>query len=499
MRNVSKEIFLNALVCPALGWLMRSGQISGTPTVGERFRMEEGIEVGRRARKLYPDGFLIDDLDVVSASKKTKSLMDDASVSTILEGTFLIDGFAARSDILKRKNDGWYMIEVKSSVNDKKEFIDHMAYAAMVVDRLDFNISGASLLLVSKDFRLGMKNENLFVEIDHSEEVLDRIEAFKPFWEPIEKITRQAVRPAPELRFECRECELFDECLGKGVDNHIFEIPRLDQSKFDKLKKLNVVRIEDIPDEFPLSENQARVRDCVRTKRPFVGDRFGSELGSISWPAYYLDFETVTTAIPLYRDIAPYTQIPTQYSINKCSEPGHIIDHFEYLADPSKDCRRELAENLVSILEGESSIIVYSNFEKGIINGLGSVFADLSNKLNLLIDRMVNLEAIIKRNFYHPDFHGSRSIKRILPVLVPDMSYDGLKIADGDSAMVAFAYLAFGKYEDREVETIRRNLLSYCNQDALALVRLHERLIKYICMSVKGPSLDAFGVGDQKA
>lgn len=481
MRNVSKEIFLNALLCPTLGWLMRSGQITKTGlTLGERFRIEQATEIERRARELYSDGLLIADTDIVAASKKTKSLMNDPNASVIFEGMFFVESFASRADILKRKSDGWHMIEVKSSMNDREEFIEDMAYTAMVIDRSGFNISNASLLLISKDFRLGMKNENLFVEIDHTDEVLDRVGAFKPSWEPIEDITRKPVKPEPKLRFECRKCELFKECLGKGIDNHIFDIPRLSQSKFDKLTESNFVCIEAISDGFPLTENQARVRDCVQTKKLFVGDRLKGELRSISWPAYYLDFETVMTAIPLYPDTAPYTQIPTQYSVHKCSEPGHIIDHFEYLADPNKDCRMELAKNLINDLKGEGSIIVYSNFEKTIINGFGRVYPDISRALYCLTDRMIDLEAIIRKNFYHPDFHGSTSIKRTLPVLVPDMSYDELEIADGDSAMAAFAYLTLGKYEDREIETIKRNLLDYCKQDTLAMVKLHKRLVEYI-------------------
>lgn len=485
MKSVSKQIFLNALVCPTLGWLLRSGEATkqiteAELTLGERFRIEQGIEIGRRARELYPDGLLIDDTDLVSASRKTERLMNDPSVPIILEGTFFVDGFVARADILKRKGKGWRLVEVKSSVNDREEFIDDMAYTAMVIDRCGFNISGVSLLLVSKDFRLGMENEKLFVEIDHTDEVLERVEEFKPFWQQIEEITRAPVKPEPQLLFECRKCGLFQECLGKDIDDHIFDIPRLSQSKFDELTELGIVCIEAIPDGFPLTENQARVRDCVLSKKPFVGDRLKSDLKSISWPAYYLDFETVMTAIPLYPDITPYTQIPTQYSIHKCSDVGVIIDHLEYLADPGKDCRRKLAENLINDLGGEGNIIIYSSFEKAVINSLGRLYPDLLGELNSLVGRMTDLGAIIMKNYYHPDFHGSTSLKTTLPVLVPEMSYDNLEIADGDSAMAAFAYLALGKYEDEKVEAIKRNLLEYCKQDTLAMVKLHQRLTDYV-------------------
>jgi len=407
--------------------------------------------------------------------------MNDPNVSIILEGAFLIDGFVTRADILERKGKGWRLVEVKSSVNDREEFIDDMAYTAMVIDRCGFNISNVSLLLVSKDFRLGMENEKLFVEIDHTDKVLAKVEEFKPFWQQIEEITRAPVKPAPRLIFECRKCEIFRECLGRGIENHIFDIPRLSQSKFDELAGLGIVCIEAIPDGFLLTENQARVRDCVLTKKPFVGGSLRSELTSISWPAHYLDFETVMTAIPLYPDIAPYTQIPTQYSIHKCSDVGLIIGHLEYLADPSKDCRKELAENLINNLGEDGSIIIYSTFEKAVINNLGRLYPDLLEKLNSLAGRMIDLAAIIGKNYYHPDFHRSTSIKTTLPVLVPELSYDNLEIAEGDSAMAAFAYLALGKYKDtKEIEAVKRNLLEYCKQDTLAMVKLHQRLAEYV-------------------
>ncbi|MFC1985647.1 DUF2779 domain-containing protein [Chloroflexota bacterium] len=450
-------------------------------TLGERFRIEQGIEIGRRARELYPDGLLVDDLDLVSASKKTKSLMDDPGVSIIFEGAFLIDGFVARADILERKGKGWHLVEVKSSVNDREEFVDDMAYTAMVVDHCGLNISSVSLFLVSKDFRLGMENEALFVEIDHTEEVLVRVEEFKHFWQQVEEITRETVKPEPQLLFECRKCDLFQECVGKDIENHIFDIPRLSQSKFDQLTELGIVRIEAVPDGFSLTENQTRVRDCVQSKKPFVGTILKSDLNSVIWPAYYLDFETVVTVMPLYPDIAPYTQIPTQYSIHKCSDVGLIAGHLEYLAAPSKDCRKALTQNLINDLGEDGSIIVYSSFEKAVINNLGRLYPDLSGKLNSLGGRMIDLQAIIAKNYYHPDFHGSTSIKVTLPVLAPEMSYDNMEIADGDSAMAAFAYLALGKYRGiKEIESVKRNLLEYCKLDTLAMVKIHQRLAEYI-------------------
>lgn len=454
------------------------GNVGAPHTLGERFRIEQGSEVGRRARSLYTGGRLTS-LNMALALKETRQALADETVPVIYEGAFLIDNFAARADVLERTGQGWHLVEVKSSVNDRDEFIDDMAYTAMVTSKCGLNISRVSLLLVSRDYRLGMPDERLFVEIDHTDEVRQRVEELKPIWQVIEEVTRAPEKPSPQLTYDCRQCELFGECVGKDIENHIFNLPRLNEARFDALAAVGVDRIEDIPKEFSLTEYQARAADCVRRNETFISEGLRDELEAIKWPAYYLDFETVMTAIPLYPDIAPYTQIPTQYSIHRCPEAGLIGGHFEYLADdPARDCREELARKLVNDLGEEGSIVAYSNFEKGIINGLARLLPDLADRLLALTGRIVDLEAIVRRNYYHQGFCGSTSIKRVQPVLIPELSYKDLDIAEGDSASAAFAYMALGK--DPNPAATRRNLLKYCELDTLAMVKLHERLAELV-------------------
>ena len=476
MRNVSKDIFLNTMVCPTIGWLARAGKVSRPPTIDEQFRMEQGKEIGRRARELYPEGVYASGTDFASAVQKTAELMDDKNVTVVFEGAFLANGLATRADVLERDGDGWHLIEVKSGVTDKKELIDDMAYTALIIGRAGYDITQITLMLVSKAFRLSMENESLFVRIDHTEDVRARVGEFEGECDSIEEVTRGPSMPAPKPQYKCRKCGRFKECVGKGIDNHIFEIPRLGEKKYDLLAEQGIFCVEEVPDPFPLTDNQARMKNCVRSQEVYIGGALKKELASILWPAFYLDFETFMTAIPVYPDIAPYTQLVNQYSVHLCSAPGEVIEHREYLADASRDCRRELAEQLVADLKGDGSIIVYSSFEKTTIKGLIGLFPDLSDDLNDLIKRLVDLEAIIRKNFYHPRFHGRTSIKKTLPALVPDMSYDDLDIGDGGTAMAVFAFLAQGKYDAAEAAAMREHLLRYCEQDTLAMVRLHERL-----------------------
>ncbi len=109
MKNVSKEVFLGAVACPTLGWLERSGDTAAAKaplTLGERFRMWQGQEIGRRARGLFPGGQLIAAADPLAADATTRALLADTGTPALFEATFVADGYAARADVLVRRDPG---------------------------------------------------------------------------------------------------------------------------------------------------------------------------------------------------------------------------------------------------------------------------------------------------------------------------------------------------------------------------------------------------------
>ena len=133
-----------------------------------------------------------------------------------------------------------------------------------------------------------------------------------------------------------------------------------------------------------------------------------------------------------------------------------------------------MAENLIGDCGSEGGIVVYTNFEKTIINGLAGSFPDLAEELNELVSSLVDLHDILKRYYYHPDFHGSYSIKTVLPVVVPETGYKGLEVDNGMDASALFAYLAKGRYNRKQASRVRESLLEYCGVDTMAMVRLVE-------------------------
>jgi hypothetical protein len=437
--------------------------------------MEEGKEIGRLARERYPDGIFVNELRPETAARRTRDLLKKPQTRVLFEATFLAGNYLARADILVRDAESWELIEVKSSIAAKEEFIDDMAYTTLVAQTAGFFPSAINLVLIDKNYRYGMPLEHLFLKADMTEQVLARVEEFKTLADLIDSVSSTPDEPEPQLTFNCRQCGEFAKCLGKEIEAHIFEIPGIRQKSVDKLIASGITSIHEIPDGFSLTDNQKRVVDCVKCGKMHIDPDLLKKLATISWPACYLDFETMMTAIPLWPDSAPYEQIPVQYSLHTCERWGKIIRHRDYLADPHRDCRYELARRLIEDLKGEGSIITYSSFEKTTISKLSKTFPNLSDDLQSLIDRIVDLEQCI-RCVNHPEFCGRTSIKIVLPVLVPDLSYEGLEIADGDVALVTFAMMAQGKMDTSEMERKRAALLEYCKMDTLAMVRLHEVL-----------------------
>ena len=480
MTTITKSTFLNTVACPTYGWLSHAGKLRRLPTTTEEFRLRQGLEIGERARNSMPGGILVDIAGNQEAAQMTRQLMSDPSVKTLYEATFVAGDLVTRADILKRENSGWHMIEVKSSTLDKSEFIDDMAYTTMVMRLAGVVVHRTSIMLVSKDYRLGMEPQELFKLLDHSEAVLARAREFADIRDSVAGAISTVFPPEADLRYECRNCSVFDECKRDGIANHVLRLPRISNKKFRQLDALGVYSIEDIPADFSLTANQAKVKASIEAGEPIIEAGLAAALKTVRWPAYYLDFETFQTAIPLYPDTPPYTQIPTQYSIHICSGPGQVVEHREYLAAPEQDPRRELAIGLIRDLGTEGSIIVYSNFEKNIINGLAGIFSDLEPALQAIIERLVDLEVIVRNNYSHPGFGGRTSIKVVLPTMVPELSYEGLGIGDGETAMVTYARMVMGEYEGDEMERLKGELLEYCKMDTMAMVRLHEALVKEV-------------------
>jgi CRISPR/Cas system-associated exonuclease Cas4 (RecB family) len=480
LNRIKKKIFLETKTCPRRGWLLRNQTSPAALSLGEQFRIDQGIEIGEKAREAFPGGVLVEEQSTELAAKKTEKLLADPSVKIIFEATFLFGDYAAKSDILIRNGNSWDLIEVKSSTSKKieskkdlSEFLDDMAYTAMIIGKNGLSLSTIRLMLLSEKFRLGMSIDALFESFDYTNDVKNRVTAFEKLLDSCATITSQPEEPAFRLISNCKNCDFFEHCIPKSPEYTIFDIPRLSEKQLLDLHSKGIFLIRNIPESFRLTDTQKLPVECMRSGKQLVDPRLQKELEKITWPVHYLDFETTQTAFPLYSDVAPYESIPTQYSIHSCTSCGSVTLHKEYFADPSRDCRHELAKSMIRDLDGTGSVLMYSTYEKTIIKGLIQTCPDLAGPLTTILNRLVDLIECTKC-VGHPEFQGRNSIKYVLPALVPDLSYKGMTIANGDDALVTFAYMARGKFTPEECAIKREEMLRYCKLDTLAMVKIHE-------------------------
>ena len=204
-------------------------------------------------------------------------------------------------------------------------------------------------------------------------------------------------------------------------------------------------------------------------------------LKKLSYPLYFLDFETMQTPVPEYEGTKPYQQITFQYSLHWIEEEGGELKHSEYLGDSVNDPRRALAEQLCrEIPRGVCSTAYNKGFERGRLLELAEAYPDLREHLTDIAEHLVDLiEPFRKKMVYMPEMNGSFSIKHVLPALQPDdpeLKYENLdgSVHNGGEAMTIYPQIA--DMSPEEADYARQSLLKYCCLDTLAMVKVWEKL-----------------------
>jgi hypothetical protein len=236
--------------------------------------------------------------------------------------------------------------------------------------------------------------------------------------------------------------------------------------------------IYDLPKDVPLGPVADRQRRAVQEGRIIVESTLGRALDVFVPPIAFLDFETVSLAIPVWEGCHPYDTVPVQFSCHVQEADGRVTRH-EWLAEGPDDPRPALAARLIRACEGARTVVAYNTrFERECIEQMATALPALAAPLRGLVVRLVDLLPIVRNHVYHPDFGGSFSLKSVLPALVPELGYDGLAIADGGTASLELERLLFNAegLEPAARERLRSDLLRYCHQDTWGLVKLLERL-----------------------
>lgn len=480
---ITKTGFMKGEQCE-LAFFNWWNRIDETYSAAAQGRMDEGTEVGILAQQLAPGGTDLNGLDLPpwEMAALTAELMHQDR--PIYEATFITNTkpkLMCKVDILVPDKNGWQIWEVKATNSVKEEHVKDLAFQTYVLENCGVTVTKSALVHLNKNYvRSGELNiQELFLVEDISSETRA---AMVDLESSIKGAYRQGTLPKAPIKKIGSHCDSPYTCAYHSIcwknfpeENSIFTIPRLGNRGDDYLNA-GLFHLSDL-DPDTLSEKQfqiweAHIHNTIIHDTESINTFFSDK----TYPYYFLDFETIMPAIPIWDNTKPYSQVPFQYSLHVVQTPGAKTEHFEFLDNASGiDPRLALCRQLVAEVGTKGTIWTYNqSFEEGRINELAILFPEFKPALEKITTRLADLITPFRNQwYYHPDMQGSNSIKAVLPVLAPELSYDTLAIGNGGEAMDTFLRLIKGDAELLEKkEEIMRNLLAYCKMDTWAMVRI---------------------------
>jgi hypothetical protein len=487
MKRISKSQYLKGLQCPRALWLYRNRKdLAQEVGEGRQFIFDTGHEVGVLAQKYFGEGIEITepyykiDQAIRSTSKAVRQGKDLIFEATACSAS----GAYSRIDIFKKVDgsDTWDLIEVKSSTGVKDYHIDDMALQRHAFSGAGYRIGKSILMHMNNRYvRSGKLDlQSLFHLEDCTEIVEDKLAEIGSNVGDLIKVINSRIEPEIEIGGRCTrpfECDYIPYCWDHVPDYSVYDV--FSGSKLEALLGKNILNISAVPEDFDLTDRQSMEIRAYKENRIHKDiTALKGFLKRLKYPLYYLDYETISPAVPLFDNSSPYETIPFQFSLHVQSKKGGDLEHIEFLHSGTDDPRPGFLEALVEACRKRGSVVVYNQpFESGVNNKLALKFPAYAARLEKINDRMVDLLVPFRsRHLYHPEMEGSASLKSVLPAFVPELTYEGLAINNGEIASIAYNHSIRGLVPEDEKEQIFEDLREYCKLDTLAEVRLVEVL-----------------------
>ena len=487
--RLSKSTFIRGLQCEKSLYLYKHHYRLKDPTTSSlQAVFDQGTNIGLLAQELFPNGADAspeNHFKMVESVRKTQDFISQGE-SIIYEATFLFNNVLAALDILVKDEEGWKAYEVKSSTKVSETYVKDAAIQYYTITNSGIDLKDISIIHINNQYT---KDGELDIhQLFTIESVYDQVLEFLPRIpnevRRLKNVIESTETPNVDIGNHCSEpydCDFKGTCWKHIPDYSIFNISRLNKDKKFDLYNQGVITLDQIDlSQTDLNPNQVlQVQSEVNGTTHIDIEEIRNFTNGLNYPLYYLDFETIGPAVPKYNGSRPYQQLVFQYSLHIQENSNSVIEHMEYLADPSQDPRIGFIEQLIQVCSTSGDILVYNiGFERGKLNDLIEVFPEYSNELRGIVNRLKDLMIPFQQKWYYtPEMRGSYSIKYVLPALVPELSYNELDIKDGGNASNTFLSMVNGSFEGN-VEQTRRQLLEYCKLDTYAMVKIVDKLLE---------------------
>lgn len=486
--HLTKSTFLRGLQCPKSLMLNELQPELRDPLDSQsQLRMRLGQEVGMLARGRYPGGEIGRIPGMIDPSLRRTQDLIKAGMQVLYEPAFQFDQVFILVDILVMGEQGWRLIEVKSTSQVKDQHLWDLAVQLFVLRGSGLLVEDAILLHMNSDYvRQGALDlQALFQEsslIMQVEELQPQVEA--SISSSISHLHAEVV-PDRDIGPYCKDpvdCDFIGHCWAHLPQPSIFDLYRLTMRKKFELYQAGITRIEDVPASFAMPSSSGFHAEAHKARATVLKrDEVMAFIKGLRYPLFFLDFETFGIPIPPYDGLSPYTNVPFQYSLHMQEVAGAAARHTGFLAQAGIDPRLDFIKQLLAEIGTSGDVIVYNaSFERNVLRGLAEQFPHYAEALQALIERLIDLmEPFRQRLYWVPEMGGSVSLKSVLPALVPALGYDDLDVQDGTQAMDTYLQLVDlgdGSAADAQREALR----AYCERDTLAMVRILEALEKLL-------------------
>jgi len=417
------------------------------------------------------------------ALDETRDAFSHGAPPVLYQGAFREGPLAAVVDILRAKDSVFELVKVKASTSVKNEHLPDVGFQAMVLEQARIPVARVHIGHVNNQFVL--KNRDEYAGLLMEADVTDQVRALLPSIrkkaaESVEVIGLPSVPDVP-MGGHCEApfpCPFMDRCAGACAEGPKFPLSILPRGGklVGELAAEGYQDLREVPAERLKSKDHKRVHAATVSGRAAFDVNSTAELRKLVPPFAYLDFETMTSAVPEIIGTRPYEQCPFQWSMHVESANG-ALQHAEYLAIDTFGDVEALASALLAALPDSGPVFVYNRtLEQGVLQLLARLVPALAPALGAVVDRLVDLLPVTKAAYYHPDMLGSWSIKKVLPTIDSSLGYDGLEVQDGGGAQLVFLELRDPATTSERREELAKGLRKYCERDTYGMVVLRRFL-----------------------